>query len=69
MKENYLRVCEHYSIMKLPEKCLAILEAFWAEEYESDNRRFIETPVKVSTKISTKTSFEREELVAMSSAV
>jgi hypothetical protein len=56
---------ERYTIMKLSEKRLAILEEFWAEEYESDYRRFIEKPAKVSTK----TSFEREELVAMSSAV
>ena len=65
MNENYLRVCERYTLMKLAEKRLAILEAFWAEEYESENRRFIETPAKDSTKAS----FEREELVAVSSAV
>ena len=28
--------------MKLPKDILALLDDFWAEEYESDYRRFIE---------------------------
>jgi hypothetical protein len=28
--------------MKLPKDVLALLEEFWAEEYESDYRRFVE---------------------------
>lgn len=36
--------------MELPKDLLAILEAFWAEEYESDYRRFVEKPAKTSPK-------------------
>jgi hypothetical protein len=31
--------------MKLPENVLALLEEFWAEEYESDYRRLFEIEI------------------------
>ena len=40
--------------MKLPKNTLALLEDFWAEEYESDYRRFIE--IEKSTNVSANTS-------------
>jgi len=54
-KENYLRMIQELCIMELPEDVLPLLEVFWAEEYESDYRDFIEIEKenKLLTQINT----------------
>ena len=44
--------------MKPPKNVLAVLEEFWAEEYESDYRRLFEFEIEKPTKTSAKTSLD-----------